>query len=484
MNCLASLPTSSPSNCRLISRKAFGRLGRRSAMTLVEMLVATALTLIMMALVAQLFGMLGKGVNGSRNRVELYNRLRATGYRLKQDLAGVTVELTPPIDPESGKGYFEYIEGKETDSVAWGANGLGSYVLNASFDKSNQTTQAAPDGNLSSYIALLGSDDRLVGDVDDVLLFTTRSADAPFAGKLDNGIIESPVTEVVWFCQVVPNTFNPRRYNLFRRQRIVMGNPAKGSGTFSMDAKNAALSTNGQNRVNALNVSAIINASPETQQLLRWQELEKLTDISCRLEGNYFVPNTLGDLTKRQNRFCHDEDKDNNDANDPDPYVFNPASGHLHFTSDSGRYGEDLILSNCIGFDVRVFDDTEGAVVKSVGLGLDDDGNPISEPHKLVSSSDPGFFDISDVARITTKFLGSTVPVYVDLGIAKVNGNGFLYNPSNAQLVWPTYDTWSTTDSYDDIPYNEKVRGLEIRIRCYEPASRAVIQLTVRESFD
>ena len=34
------------------------------------------------------------------------------------------------------------------------------------------------------------------------------------------------------------------------------------------------------------------------------------------------------------------------------------------------------------------------------------------------------------------------------------------------------------------IPYNEKVRGLEIRIRCYEPASRAVIQLTVRESFN
>ena len=230
-----------------------------------------------------------------------------------------------------------------------------------------------------------------------------------------------------------------------------------------------------QNKVNALNVSSIINVDPEEQRRLRWQALENLTDISCRLEGNYFVPNTLGDLTKRQNRFCHNEDVA--------PYNFEPASGHLHFTSDSGRYGEDLILSNCIGFDVRVFDDTEGAVVKSVGLGLDDDGNPISEPHKLVSSSDPGFFDISDVARIRTKVLGSTVPVYVDLGIAKVNGNGFLYNPSNDQLVWPTYDTWSTT-SFDSIPYDEAVRGLEVRIRCYEPASRAVIQLTVRESFN
>ena len=435
------------------------------------MLVATALTLVMMALVAQLFGMLGKGVNGSRNRVELYSRLRATGYRLKQDLAGVTVELTPPIDPESGKGYFEYIEGKETDSVAWGANRLGAdtdqlaYVLTSSFNKSNQTTQDAPDGLLSNYITALESDDRLVGDVDDVLLFTTRSTDAPFAGKLDNGIIESPVTEVVWFCQVVPNTFNPRRYNLYRRQRIVMGNPAKDSGTFSMDEKNDRLAINGQDRVNALNVSAIIDKDDaERQRLLRWQTLEDLTDISCRLEGNYFVPNTLGDLTKRQNRFCHNEDVA--------PYNFEPASGHLHFTSESGRYGEDLILSNCIGFDVRVFDDTAGATVKSVGS-------------KLVNPSDPEFFNISNVARINPNMSGSTVPIYVDLGITGQNGTGFLYEPSNAnQLVWPTYDTWSTTYTYDSIPYDAAVRGLEVRIRCFEPASRAVIQLTVRESFN
>ena len=36
----------------------------------------------------------------------------------------------------------------------------------------------------------------------------------------------------------------------------------------------------------------------------------------------------------------------------------------------------------------------------------------------------------------------------------------------------------------DSIPYAQKVRGLEVRIRCYEPASRTVLQLTVRESFD
>ena len=95
-------------------------LDSRRALTLVEMLVATTLTLIMMALVAQLFGMLGKGVNGSRNKVELFNRVRATGQRLRQDLSGLTVNFEVPVSPEDAVGYFEYIEGPETDALSYG----------------------------------------------------------------------------------------------------------------------------------------------------------------------------------------------------------------------------------------------------------------------------------------------------------------------------------------------------------------------------
>ena len=52
--------------------------------------------------------------------------------------------------------------------------------------------------------------------------------------------------------------------------------------------------------------------------------------------------------------------------------VFNPQSDHLSFDSTS-RYGEDLILSNCIGFDVRIFDHTNptalGDGTNIVGVG-------------------------------------------------------------------------------------------------------------------
>jgi len=100
--------------------------------------------------------------------------------------------------------------------------------LSSPFKKTNRATQAGDDKGfpdelveLQTYMTTFESDDRLVGDVDDVLLFTTRSSGAPFSGKLDAEIIESPVAEVVWYCRLVPNTFNPRQYNLYRRQRIV-----------------------------------------------------------------------------------------------------------------------------------------------------------------------------------------------------------------------------------------------------------------------
>lgn len=462
----------------------------RRALTLVEMLVATALTLIMMALVAQLFGMLGKGVNGSRNRVELYNRVRATGQRLRQDLSGLTVNFEVPVSPEDAVGYFEYIEGPETDELSYGTPNslafdrevvLGNYSLSSPFKKTNRATQAGNDKGfpdelveLQKYMTTFESDDRLVGDVDDVLLFTTRSSGAPFSGKLDAEIIESPVAEVVWYCRLVPNTFNPRQYNLYRRQRIVMGNPAKLAGTFSRDGANDPLSTIGQDKVNALNVSAIWNLDPAEQLRQRWNILEEKTDISCRLEGDYFVPNTPGDLTKRENRFCHElyVHPTPGPLAGEEEIVFNPQSSHLGFDTPT-RYGEDLILSNCIGFDVRIFDHTN-PVAKSTGYGIAVPGSP-------------GFSHIeSPVAALYTEIEGAFVPVYADLGFGGKLASGFMYAPDNNanRLRWPMYDTWSTTDSYSNMPYKERARGIEVRIRCFEPASKQVIQLTVQETFE
>ncbi len=99
----------------------------RRGMTLVEMLVAMTAALIMMALVAQIMAMFGRGLNGSRKQAEMYDKLRAATERLKQDLDGLTVEFSPPVAPERGIGYFEYVEGTGTDTKVTEEQSVGLF---------------------------------------------------------------------------------------------------------------------------------------------------------------------------------------------------------------------------------------------------------------------------------------------------------------------------------------------------------------------
>ena len=70
-------------------------VGRRG-MTLVEMLVATAVTLILVGLIVQLFGVVGNSVTASRSLLESTDQLRSTAFRLRTDLSGITAVPLPP----------------------------------------------------------------------------------------------------------------------------------------------------------------------------------------------------------------------------------------------------------------------------------------------------------------------------------------------------------------------------------------------------
>ena len=73
----------------------------RHGLTLVEMLVATTMTLIIMGVVAQLFGMLGTGISGSRATLTMNGRMRGIAQQLRLDLAGITAKTLPPLRPEN-----------------------------------------------------------------------------------------------------------------------------------------------------------------------------------------------------------------------------------------------------------------------------------------------------------------------------------------------------------------------------------------------
>jgi prepilin-type N-terminal cleavage/methylation domain-containing protein len=440
----------------------------RRGMTLVEMLVALTASLVMMAAIAQVFSALGSAISTSRSVLDVDAQMRTAAWRLRSDLAGATARMLPPLSPGAGEGYFEVIEGAARDADAADGTAVGP------------------------------------ADCDDVLLFTTRAVDVPFVGQGPNGVFESALAEVAWFARPTPGTANPQTYTLYRRQLLVMGY-----------------------------VGVAPFASSGTAGFSSWSAyFNQPCDISARREGSVLYPNTLSDLTRRESRFLHNPNGTTTVAGFPFAFLVHhtpstsgttetlPAAVNgLIFDSTSQRMGEDVILSNIIAFDVRVFD-------PAAPVAATTDGTPLVP-------GDPGFTNVPVAAG-----------AYVDLGNG-VTSNALLagltisphfggYGQSLSQLAGSattrrTYDTWSThyeangrdenmdgtpdtgTNGRDDNsdgqideppydsngdgvyeadgeletspPYPYPLRGIEVRIRCYEPSSRQVRQVTVRQTF-
>jgi hypothetical protein len=442
---------------------------RRRGMTLVEMLVAMVSTLILMAAVAQVFAAFGGAITDSRAVLELDARMRSAAWRLRSDLAGITVRPLPPIAHESGEGYLEIIEGAVRDSDA--AQGL-----------------------------VVG------GDHDDAILFTTRNSDEPFLGRFtytmsgvtgqgtQSRMIESPLAEVGWFARATPGTSNPTTYTLYRKQLLVMG--YLGFGPFGQGAGGYSYTTSG------------------SHESLSWPSVSSSWagyfnypfDVSVRLQGAFLYPNSLLDLSRRETRFAHNPTGSYGDNAVQLRFAggnhqAQPAPDGLIFDSGSFREGEDVVLANVIAFDVRVFDPAAPVVVSADGQTALVPGDPF----------------------VTGTLRGSGA--YVDLGHG-VDTNTILSDrniaprfqaPGAGTLAGQTvYDTWSThyeangrdedadgtVDEFNDgrdnnsdgaiddsgeretsPPYPVPLRGVEIRIRCYEPSSRQVRQVTVRHTF-
>ena len=422
----------------------------RRGMTLVEMLVATTMTLIIMGIVAQLFGVLGNTVNNSRSTMDASSRLRAVANKLRQDLAGITVPTVPPVAADADAGYLEIIEGEATDTS------LGS--------------------------------DQIVGDSDDILMFTTHSPQQLFVGTYANtGTIESPFAEVAWFCKKsTVSTNGLTLYNLYRRQLLVMS---------YVGASPFVTINSGSNAISAFLPDAYMSY-----------------DLSLRRDGTVLRPNSLGDLTKRENRFMHFLSGTVSAA----AFPYNATKANLDASGilSGNRTGEDVLLTNVLAFDVRVFD--PAAVIRSF---------PASSPIVALTPDDQRYGDASTPSP-------SPKGAYVDLGsqIAATTLMGMADARSKLRPVLPTqpriYDTWSThyesngidedyatwpssgpdqgTNGQDDNtapsspgygvvddeteketapPYAVPLRGVEIRIRVYQPSSRQVRQITVRHTF-
>ena len=480
----------------------------RDGLTLVEMLVSMTLTLVLMGALTQIFGTLGKGVNGSRSMAELNDRMRATAYRMRQDLDGMTVDLaaTPPLSGSKNTGYLEIIEGPESDEI--------TYLSGSSYDKaSGSVVNGKWIGEPQPYQGIVGSDDRLVGDIDDVIMFTTQSTGDMFTGRadtrnnnLEGGNLRSPYAEVAWFCLKNDLTLNPQMYTLYRHQRLVMAHPGAEPFVDTTSSGGAARNSFG--------------GPPNAIPFSDWQTIYSLTDVSCRQQGNVALPNSLADLGRRENRFMH---------GGTFPFIFpiplyatQAQVANQTFSRGGPRFGEDVILTNVIAFDVRVWD--PNAPVQAVPGYLTTNSVQGDQTQVIAVPGDPGYNNANSIQAMQGG--------YVDLGWGKTNGSLATAGTTLQQFKKPvssgsspvtlqdpnvyrdttTYDTWTDfyevngsdddgdgipddgTNGQDDNglngideaaeretvpPYAVPLKGIQIRLRCYEPSSGQLRQITI-----
>ena len=367
-------------------------LASRSALTLIEMLVGMAITLVMMAAVVNLFANISTSVNNRQGAMEISAELRIARQRLYNDLAGATVRTDDVGEPN---GYFESVDGIASD----GPPPPGSVVRLGPpvslIPSSNMVADA--EGNL--FDPAVVTDFSGLGDFDDILAFTVESKGAPFRGRgraLIPGAnpnlpmswigttIESRFAEVIWFAVENPadgSRGEPGMRTIYRRVLLIApwvttyDIPVGPTGQLDpiFDLTNTNFHPNTELPFFYPGLSIANTYEAQVREMLNFQNEY---DISVRLENGRIVPNTLADLARREHRFAHLPDNlTGNVRKFPHPICYdiisrdpsihhllpgavdnsqNPISSLQPLSGD--RAGGDIVLTNVLAFDVLAFD--------------------------------------------------------------------------------------------------------------------------------
>lgn len=456
-------------------------------LTLIEMLMATAITLLMMAAIVNLFANLSGSIRNRRAVIELSSTLRQVRQRLARDLAGCTVPVSDgglmPWRQRPGEaiGYFEILEGERSDADP--SELLEDDDGDGFPDDIDLATSIIPGSQLVDPDGPDVTDARALGDADDVLALTVRSLDDPFVANVDGfGRVESNLAEVIWYAAETPPD----------------------------DATTPDVDESGGKAGMRTIYRRVMIIAPWLQPLTG-DAAGVVSSHRDPVSGNR-VANTLADLTRREYRFAHEFDPGRADFDYPHELDMGDVGDRLE-----SKYA---VVNDALAFDVRVYDP---------GAPLFDAAGVVVEP------GDPGW----------QAAIGST-PVgfgaYCDLGW---NNAGTYVPPANSppthfqqerQAGWHpsrpglyrgdpfTYDTWTwhyendgrdqdnldgdnnvTTGAdegtngvddgnnaygIDDVleretspPYPVPLRGVKVILRTYELAARQVREVSVTHSF-
>jgi hypothetical protein len=487
----------------------------RAAFTLVEIMVTTLVMLIMVLAISQMFSLVGRHVTDGRAVIELQGQLRNAGFRIQEDLNGLTVVARQSPDYELHLGYFEYIEGADDPGNA--NDGIGSDVVT----RFGVFTPPA-DGTHTAY-----------GDIDDAVMFTARSTGQPFIGTIRRSIltgnsadnlltstIESHDAEILYWTDWDDSDGNGE-VNLgevLLRRRVLLIRP-------DLPVVNMPIATT----ITPDDLRAFYNQSDLSVHL-------EIVEIPAGSGTRYvrITPNSLADLALRDNRTAHFPNQNvvaanfpANPVNEPRPFktlfpnFFSRSGLPRHFNDMSSgissvigptgaRLGDDVVVADVLAFDVRAYDPT--AQVRQ----MDVNGSPGGDLLR------PG--DINWDTAAYTVGNGAFVDLYYFSNYLPTPGaslsSWFSGTPSarsglggaGGSVVVPTYDTWTwayeqdgvdqdgdgvtdeATDGIDNDgvrgvddpgeretnpPYARPLRGIQITLRVIELNTRQVRQSTV-----
>ncbi|PQO47764.1 type II secretion system protein J [Blastopirellula marina] len=509
-------------------------------LTLVEMLMATALTLIMFAAVAQIFGMMGNAMRDARATIELSGNLRSVSNQLQNNLNNVTADVLPWAQPGSNQGYFEIVEGpdRDVDFAAWDVIG------------DDETITTDPHN---------GS---MAGDADDILSFTAYSKDEPFVGLIYGQLMPMPAGSQYQF--YIDQTASPVDFTVITSHyaEIVYFTKRTAADDRNLeewsdsDIRNANETVTLYRRVFLIRPDIKLGPSGSSNSYsYRPEEVHNYFDLSVYSPSGMtnWETNSLEDLQDRVRRMAHYPVPG---ATDPAfPTRLDPARllsfEQLHEeieanvgpgTNERDRTGEDVIMTNVMAFDVRVYDPL--AVIREESASS---GTIAVQPGDFyypgLSAADPVFADYDSDESMLGAFVDlnwtaqgrATDPTarsfFAGAPNAKSDLSGitaapYTQSPSmlmppgetvvNPNLTYAFYDTWPLkyesdgddqdndgvtdegTNGFDDNgnnvvddlveyetspPYPFPLRGISVTIRAIEDGTRQVRQNTIMADF-
>ncbi|MEX0611933.1 MAG: hypothetical protein WD229_07415, partial [Pirellulales bacterium] len=308
------------------------------------------------------FANVSNSVRNRRATIEMSGQLRHLRNVLQQDLQGATCPGVPWQRSESNVGYIEIIEGQYREGNA--SNLIdGAWPPTATNPEIDHTLSTIPTSNLpldtpSAATGEWVTDAAGLGDSDDVLMLTTRNEHEPFIGRMPTNArpdvpnsgdesnpfhqwgyqtIESTLAEVVWYAVENPGYTDdpddpddgetdpsaeaffgePGMRTIYRRTLLIAPwiNPYS---RLDNNGREIPFMIDGDRFMARPGLVRILRDNIERDDLERalaaLVAFQERYDLSVRLEfdpnlgddGRYVIlANTLGDLTKRENRYEH-----------------------------------------------------------------------------------------------------------------------------------------------------------------------------------